>query len=310
MFDERRARLGGPAQWPPARMRELLTEEVWTSTAMAGSTLTLDDVKTLLALGTTGTERPLDDYVAVADYAEAAAYSRSATRSSRHAFLRLDELVELHARALCRTPGARAGTWRTTTAPPFVSGAIAPPAWLVPREMDAFAERFSAGPGERHALPWLADAHARLMRIHPFIRGNGRTARLVTNLLARRLELPPLSVRSRDTQRYVAALQRAESRDPWPLALLFARTQLESVDSLLATREGTDALEPLGALAEGADLAALYKAAQRGRLRILRRAGMIYTTGAWIVEYERSRAHAGRPRSARTALKPRDARPI
>lgn len=310
-FDERRSRLGSAEQWPFPRLRELFLEEIWTSCALAGSSLTFVEVKTLLALGTTSTPRPLAEYVAVADYAEAATYySRAATGSRRHAFLAVDELVELHARALRRTSDAFAGTWRRMTAPRSAGGAVAPPAWLVPREMAAFVERLSSGPGERHPLLWIADAHARLMRIHPFARGNARTARLAANLLLRRLELPPLCVRRRDAPRYIAALRRAESRDPWPLAILFARSQMQSIDSLLAARERPGALQPLAALVKAADLAALYKATQRGRLRVLRRGSKLYTTSAWIAEYEGSRSATGRSGSVHSALKPRDARPI
>jgi hypothetical protein len=51
-------------------------------------------------------------------------------------------------------------------------------------------------------------------------------------------------------------------------------------------------LQPLTALAAPAERAALYKAAQRGRLRAVRRAGTLFTTRRSIDDY---RAASSRP---------------
>jgi hypothetical protein len=190
---------------------------------------------------------------------------------------------------------------------------VPPPAWMVPRQMDAFAERFATAPqpvAER--LLWVADAHERFARIHPFDRANGRTGRLVTNLLLRRLGLPPFVVRRRDASRYVAALRRADSRDPVPLAIAIGTSLLESY-ALLVAEAGTEAdaeLAPLATFAAGPERAALYKAAQRGRLRVVPRAGALLTKRAWIDEYRaRARRRPAAREQASDGHDPRDAEP-
>jgi Fic-DOC domain mobile mystery protein B len=72
--------------------------------------------------------------------------------------------------------------------------------------------------------------HHRLVQIHPFPNGNGRHARLVTDLLVMRLGAERFSWGSADLQnvgdvrrRYVAALQAADHHEIAPL-LAFARS--------------------------------------------------------------------------------------
>jgi hypothetical protein len=62
---------------------------------------------------------------------------------------------------------------------------------------------------------------------------------------------------------------------------------------LVAAAEPDGELRSLASFAAGSRRAALYKAAQRGRLRSVRRGGTLYTSAAWIAEYE---ARAASPR--------------
>jgi len=288
-------RLGPP---PQAAEDEAFVDEVWASTALAGSPLRRAEVAALMGRGLAVGDRPFDAYVLVADYGEAARFVRAAPGvERRRPYLREKEIVELHALATRRAPGARPGTWRTKTMPPFPSGMVVPPPWLVPREIAAFVERHGAGPpAGTSPVAWVAAAHARFERIHPFATANGRVGRLVANLLLRRLGLPPLIVTPRDRSRYLAALRRADAREPWPLAELFARSLLAGVVRLRAAHPANDALVPLADLAPARERAALYKAAQRGRLITLRRGGTLFSTPAWVAEYRASRyAASGRP---------------
>jgi Fic family protein len=54
-------------------------------------------------------------------------------------------------------------------------------------------------------------AHLRIVDIHPFNDGNGRTARLLMNLVLIRAGYPPIAVRPEDRPAYIAALQQSQS---------------------------------------------------------------------------------------------------
>jgi Fic family protein len=83
------------------------------------------------------------------------------------------------------------------------------------------------------------DAHRRLAEIHPFDDGNGRTARLLMNLILIRGGYPPVAVRPEDRPAYIAALQHsqagkgAESFD----LLLYQRLDETLGEYLRASRE-------------------------------------------------------------------------
>jgi Fic family protein len=288
-----RLRAGGGFR--PSALDGLFLEEIRGSAALSGAALDRGEVEALLAGGVALGGRPLGAYIAVADYADAVRYLRAAPLPGRRSpYVLVEEVVELHARALRRSPAARPGTWRAAAVERLTGGVVPPPPWLIPREIAAFVARVAFGPPEGASkLLWVAQAHERFHRIHPFTAGNGRTGRLVTNLLLRRLDLPPFAVRSRDALRYLAALQRADSRDPWPLALVLARSVLAGATRLVAAHEERDDLCAISSFAAGAERAALYKAAQRGRLRVVRRNGSLLTTAAWLTEYRASRRRIG-----------------
>ncbi len=273
-----------------AARRRLDLEEIHASTALAGSALGVDEVSALVEHGLTGAGRRLSECILVADYADAARYVRAAPAAGRRQpFVRTDEIVALHLHALRRAPEARPGVWRGTTIPAFPSGMVATPAWLIARDIAAFVDRFAAGPPpDANPLPWLADAHVRFTRIQPFTAGNGRVARLLTNLLLRRLGFPPLIVPARQRERYAAERVPAASRRLETLAGLFARWLLSGTSALVASSHAGDGLRPLAAYAGGAERAALYKAAQRDRLRTVRRGSAVLTTAAWIADYRAS----------------------
>jgi Fic family protein len=54
-------------------------------------------------------------------------------------------------------------------------------------------------------------AHRRLVDVHPFNDGNGRTAKLLMNLILIRGGYPPIAVRPDDRARYILALQKSQA---------------------------------------------------------------------------------------------------
>jgi Fic family protein len=83
-------------------------------------------------------------------------------------------------------------------------------------------------------------AHRRLVDIHPFNDGNGRTARLVMNLLLIRGGYPPVAVRPADVLEYIRGLQACQAgQGPESFnALLYKRVDATLGDYLNALRPG------------------------------------------------------------------------
>jgi hypothetical protein len=271
----------------------LVMEEIAASCALSGARLDPPEVRALVERGLAAGGRPLRTYLVAAGYADAARWvAKARLPRAGQPLLRLDDIIELHTRALRYQPESGPGAWRRTTLPAFRQGVVPPAFWLVPRETARFVAVFATGPGQASPLLWIARALERFDRIRPFAAGNGRVGRLVANLLLARQGLPPFSVGARDARRYILSLGRADDGDPWPLATLIGRSLLAGMQRLAGAAAGGDPADGellrVTAVAREGELEALYKAIQRGRLRVVRRGRTLFTTAAWLAAYRAS----------------------
>lgn len=92
---------------------------------------------------------------------------------------------------------------------------------FLPETMNAFqSEILSKLPGIYNSIDLLisdvANVHAELLFIHPFREGNGRTARVLANLMVRKQGFSPLKfekVGKDEFELYIAAVQKAAGKD-------------------------------------------------------------------------------------------------
>jgi hypothetical protein len=260
----------------------LRRDEIAGSARLAGAALDLVEVRALLERGRAVGGHRLNDYLLVSGYAEAAAWS--AQQGARRTAVTSQDLRTLH-RLATRATADDAGAWRTKTMPPLAGGTVPPPHWLVPFETETYVGRLALGADDPAPLA-IALAIARLVRLQPFPHANGRVARLVANLLAYRRGLPPIVLDARGRRAYAGGLAAALAGDPAPLTLVVGRALARALERLRDASEAADALRPLASFSAKGRPDALYKAAQRGRLRVVRREGRLFSTERWITEYQ------------------------
>ncbi len=281
-------------------------EEVHNSTAIEGNTLVLKEVQLLLDEGRAVGDKELREYLEVQGYANGAewVYAQAVDAGDWRAdrLISLSELRECH-RAVVEPvwlqfpphaldPKEGPGSFRRHDIAPFASGMHPPPFSQVPALVDDWIAAANDGSDEwPHPMFALAELHASFERIHPFRDGNGRTGRLVLNLLLVRHGYPPVVVYKRDRARYLAALARSDDDDAGPLAEMLARGVRVSIDRfLLPALAGPLRLVPLSSLAtKQLSQVALAVAAKRGRLRAVIQHGQWYSTRQWVAEYRTSR---------------------
>lgn len=303
---ELRDRLGGLPAPLEARdiWRGIWLEEAHHSTAIEGNTLVLKQVEQLLEEGRAVGNKELREYMEVRGYATAAdwvyGHGIEPGEWAGDEPLALTELRHVHRLAIGpvwdvaphpeATDRETPGSFREHDIRPFPSG-IQPPPWSeVPVLVDAWLSDVRAlNDAEPLAFPEdLARIHARFEQIHPFLDGNGRTGRLVLNLLLVRLGYPPAIVYKRDRIRYLNALRRADQGDLGPLGEMLARAVLDNLYRFVVPAvAGPARLVPLPVLASSEISAdALRMAAGRGRLRASRGAdGMWRSSRVWVDEY-------------------------
>jgi cell filamentation protein len=130
-------------------------------------------------------------------------------------------LQDLHRRAFGHVY-EWAGQWRRTV--PNVGAYVPPAATRVPQLLYEFADevrfrqqQLPAEPTVDQLAALLAYAHHRLVAIHPFTNGNGRSARLVTDLLAYNYGYQAVVLYQREQgdarTRYLAAIRQADAYD-------------------------------------------------------------------------------------------------
>jgi fido (protein-threonine AMPylation protein) len=302
-IEELRDRLGGLPSPVEARdiWRGIWLEEAHHSTAIEGNTLVLKQVEQLLAEGRAVGNKELSEYLEVRGYADAAdwVYSQALGAGEWRGgeAVSLTELRHIHRLSLTpvwdvaphssATDAERPGSFREHDIRPFASGMQPPPWPEVPSLIsdwlsDASALREGAEPEA------LARIHARFEQVHPFLDGNGRTGRLVLNLLLVRLGYPPAIIYKGVRPRYLDALASADHGDAGPLGELIARAILDNLHKFVVPAvAGPARLVPLPALATTALSAnALRVAATRGRLKASKAAdGSWRSTRAWVDEY-------------------------
>lgn len=90
----------------------------------------------------------------------------------------------------------------------IISGAthISPESGIVPELMEKLIYRYDEWKEKYHPIIVVALLHAEFIKIHPFIDGNGRIARLLMNIEAKRSGYPPIIIKVKDRLKYYKAL--------------------------------------------------------------------------------------------------------
>lgn len=198
------------------------------------------------------------------------------------------------------------GSFREHDIHPF-SGGMVPPTWpLVPPRVERWVEEVCASGElisdkaiERPLSEELARLHNEFEQVHPFIDGNGRTGRLLLNLVLVRLGYPPIIVLKRKRDAYLSAMQRADAGDYGALGELIGRAMYDNLNRFIVPNlTGPARFVPLPVLVtKELSLVALRHAARRGRLEAVQGADGIWRSSRSAVEkYASSRQAGGRPR--------------
>ncbi len=180
----------------------------YTSNAIEGNTLTLRETAELIEHGITVGGKPLRDHLEAVDHYNAVLWMRELAAKTTP----VDETTvrELHRRIVARSQPEIGGIYSTLPRRIAGSPVVFPNAVKIPGLMQEYGEWLANAPPEPATS---FDAHFRLVAIHPFADGNGRTARLLMNLLLLREGYPPVAVRPEDRKTYLDTLEQASMRE-------------------------------------------------------------------------------------------------
>lgn len=284
--------------------RGIWYEEAHHSTAIEGNTLVLKQVEQLLAEGRAVGNKELREYMEVRGYASAAEWvyqqaSSPVEVAGHDEVVTLTELRQVHQQALGpvwdvaphpdATEREAPGSFREHEIRAFPGG-MTPLSWpMVPSAVADWVDAANALEGRTLTFPEeLAALHCRFEQVHPFLDGNGRTGRLLVNLILVRHGYPPAIIFKRDRSTYLRALDRADGGDPGQLGEMIARAILDNLYRFVVPAvAGPARIVPLAALeTTEINAAALRVAASRGRLKATRGPdGQWRSSRNWVDDY-------------------------
>ncbi|WP_051235872.1 Fic family protein [Paenibacillus pinihumi] len=198
---------------PPAAVRNLeqvyRVEWTYNSNAIEGNTLTLLETKLVLEEGLTIGGKKLREHFEVINHSEAISFIEDMISSNTE--LTEYMIKSVHHLVLKNIDDENAGRYRMINV--MISGSrhIPPNFAIVSEKMEQLMTWYQAHKDQLHPVELAAEFLFRFVYIHPFADGNGRTARLLMNLVLMQHGYPPPILKAADTDRltYYEALEEA-----------------------------------------------------------------------------------------------------
>jgi Fic family protein len=191
---------------------KLIIEWTYNSNAIEGNTLTLSETKVVLENGITIKGKPLKDHLEIINHKEAIEYIEDLV--SKNVKLSEYDIRSVHYLILKEIDSTNAGKYRNENV--FISGAKhVPPVYMnVPYKMQNLIDQYQSWK-DFHPVVSACFLHGEFVKIHPFIDGNGRTARLLLNFELIQSGYPPVVIKTENRADYYDALDKAHTTNDY-----------------------------------------------------------------------------------------------
>ena len=229
-LDRAKAKLDALRPLSPAMVRNLRDDLVlrWTyhSNAIEGNTLTLQETKVVLEGITVGGKLLREHFEAI-NHRDAIVYVEDMVQRGEP--FSEWQIRNIHQLVLKNIDDDNAGRYRTINV--LIAGAEhrPPDALHVPQQMQHFVAWHNTDARRLHPVARAARVHADFVKIHPFVDGNGRTARLLMNLELLKAGFPAVVLPVEQRLRYYTALDEVHVRgNDGPFLALIADCLVQS----------------------------------------------------------------------------------
>lgn len=162
-------------------LQALELEYTYESNRIEGNTLTLHETNLVINEGLTISGKSMREHLEAINHVEAIAYIKQLIE--RNFSFNERELLSIHNLILRGIIPEDAGRYRRVQVMIKGSNHMPPQPLLVPKQMEDYFHWMEENKNKLHPVILAAEMHERLATIHPFIDGNGRTARLIMNLI-------------------------------------------------------------------------------------------------------------------------------
>lgn len=243
---------------PPASVHKLkeqfAVEMTYNSNAIEGNSLTLKETAWVIADGLTIKGKPLKDHLEAKDHYDAINHLYEIIEGGTRQTISEVFIRTMHRLVSRETLGEESGVYRSGNV--MITGAAhsPPDVHKVPLAMRDMIFWCRAHQSRYHPVELAALVHHKLVFIHPFSDGNGRTARLVMNLLLMSQGFPLVIILKTDRRRYYKALARADQGEYHAFVRFVAQAVERSLNIYLKilspTRAHSDMYLPLSTISK------------------------------------------------------------
>lgn len=208
------------------------------SNKIEGNTLTLRETAIVIEKGLTIGGKPLNDHLEAINHAQAIDYIKDLAKATNTITER--DILQIHALILQGIDRENAGRYRSV--PVMISGSkhTPSPPYVVPEKMQEMMRFYDENRETMHPVALASEMHERLVYIHPFADGNGRTARLLMNLILLQNGYP-IAILKGDTEnrlKYYEALETASiTGDKTPFKNFIKEVLTQTINRILEVVE-------------------------------------------------------------------------
>ena len=216
LLTEKKKRLDAHRPFPSALTSRLdswfRVELTYTSNALEGNTLTRQETALVLEKNLTVGGKSLREHLEATNHANALDWvSGWQKRSPKD--LGEKDILQLHSLILKSIDDTHAGCYRSIPVRIAGSTVVLPNPRKVPDLMTEFVA-WLQNTCSLHPAELAAEAHFKLVSIHPFVDGNGRTARLLMNTILLMNDYPMAVIDNSQRLAYLNALEKAQLGGP------------------------------------------------------------------------------------------------
>ena len=266
-------------------IEDIRLRHTYHSDAIEGNTLTLQETKLVLEEGITIGGRPLKDHIEARNDAEAFDLMIKLVNSKKE--INQEIIQQIHesiTKGILKNPGK----YRTENV--TITGAkINPPSYLkIIRLMDEYIQNIHKL--KLQPIKKAAYIHHEFVRLYPFLDGNGRVARLITNFYLMKEGYPPIIIQKEDRKNYYRSLNKADQGDLSDFATFIARVVNESLQYYLSSFIDEERLVTLSELSKKADYSQEYLSlrARQGKLDSVKIDNIWYSSKRALKDYRKN----------------------
>lgn len=219
-----------------SKLRErFMLEMTYNSNAIEGNTLTLKETYLVLSEGITIKGKSLKEHLEAKNHHEALEFIFEQVEHDLQHTISEHLIRELQSLVIGNIDKSIAGTYRDVEVAITASTHQPPLATEVPGKMADLIKWFHQEQSKLNPIELAAILHHKLVNIHPFADGNGRTARLLMNIILLQTGYPLVIILKNDRRKYYSTLAQADGGNPDPFITFIARAVERSLDLYLET---------------------------------------------------------------------------